>query len=98
MNDVIIVGGGIGGSGLATVLARKGKRVLVLEREPKFRDRVRGENMLPWGVSVARRIGLLDDLVAAGGHRVPFFNIWTMGELSTARPLPETTPHGESSL
>ncbi len=96
--DVVIVGGGLGGSGLATVLARKGKKVLVLERETKFKDRVRGENMLPWGVSTARRLGLLDDLLAAGGHPVPFFNIYVMGEQTEARPLPQTTPHGESSL
>ena len=47
--DAIIVGGGLGGSALAEQLARAGRNVLVLERETKFRDRVRGENMLPWG-------------------------------------------------
>jgi menaquinone-9 beta-reductase len=96
--DVITVGGGIAGSGLATVLGRKGKKVLVLERETTFKDRVRGENMLPWGAWIAKRLGLLDDLVAAGGHRPPLFKVYAMGEQKDARPFPGTTPHGEVSL
>ena len=55
--DAIIVGGGIGGSSLADQLDGAGHRVLVLERETRFKDRVRGENMLPWGMAAAKRIG-----------------------------------------
>jgi menaquinone-9 beta-reductase len=65
--DVITVGGGLAGSALATGLARTGHKGLVLERETRFKDRVRGENMLPWGVAAARRWGLVDDLFAAAG-------------------------------
>jgi flavin-dependent dehydrogenase len=43
--DVITVGGGLAGAGLAKVLAERGVRVLVIEREIAFRDRVRGEQM-----------------------------------------------------
>jgi 2-polyprenyl-6-methoxyphenol hydroxylase-like FAD-dependent oxidoreductase len=96
--DVIVVGGGLAGSTLATVLARKGRKVLVLEREEKFKDRVRGENMLPWGVATARRLGVVDDLVAAGAHAAPFFNIYAMGQQTEHRPFPQTTPWGETSL
>ena len=64
--DVITVGGGLAGSTLATELARAGYKVLVLERETHFKDRVRGENMLPWGVAAARRLGLVDYLLASG--------------------------------
>src|SRR5580765_2508827 len=96
--DVVVVGGGLAGSALATVLARQGRKVLVLEREMKFKDRVRGENMLPWGVATARRLGLVDDLVAAGGHSVPFFNTYAMGTQTEHRPLPETTPTREACL
>jgi 2-polyprenyl-6-methoxyphenol hydroxylase-like FAD-dependent oxidoreductase len=96
--DVITVGGGLGGSTLASAIARRGRRVLVLEREKVFKDRVRGENMLPWGVAAARRLGVMDDLLAAGGHRAPFFNMYFMGTQTEHRPLPMTTPSGEASL
>src|SRR5262245_23948300 len=96
--DVVIAGGGLGGSALATVLARSGRSVLVLERETKFKDRVRGENMLPWGVAVARELGLLDALVAAGAHAVPYFNMYAMGTQTEHRPMPQTTPSGEACL
>ena len=49
-HDVIIVGGGIAGSGLATMLARGGKSVLLLEKSTEFADVVRGEWMAPWCV------------------------------------------------
>jgi 2-polyprenyl-6-methoxyphenol hydroxylase-like FAD-dependent oxidoreductase len=68
--DLIIVGGGIGGSALATVMARAGGSVLLLERSEVFEDQVRGEWVAPWGVAETRRLGLYDLLLAAGGHHV----------------------------
>ena len=51
--DVVIVGGGIAGSALALVLARRGLEVTVLEQQTEYRDRVRGEVLVPWGVAEA---------------------------------------------
>jgi 2-polyprenyl-6-methoxyphenol hydroxylase-like FAD-dependent oxidoreductase len=65
--DVVVVGGGIAGSALAARLARGGCRVLVLERQERFRDRVRGEAMAPWGVLEARRLDLEQLLLDCGG-------------------------------
>lgn len=39
--DVMTIGGGLAGSALARSLATHGYRVLILERELTFRDRVR---------------------------------------------------------
>jgi 2-polyprenyl-6-methoxyphenol hydroxylase-like FAD-dependent oxidoreductase len=64
--DVIIVGGGIAGSALGGVLARGGLGVLVVEKEPRFRDRIRGEGTYPWGVAAALTAGLGDLLATAG--------------------------------
>lgn len=65
-HDIVIVGGGIGGSGLAAVLAAGGLRVRVLERTQTFPDRVRGEMYTPWGVNIAGQLGLLQPLLDAG--------------------------------
>ena len=64
--DVIVVGGGIAGSTLGGVLARAGLGVLVLEKEERFRDRIRGESTWPWRVAEARQAGLTELLEAAG--------------------------------
>lgn len=96
--DAIIVGGGLGGSALAEQLARGGHDVLVLEREREFKDRVRGENMLPWGVAAARRLGILDDLIAAGGHPASTWMPYAMGQPSPPRDLRATTPGGDTML
>lgn len=64
--DVVIVGGGIAGSILGGVLARDGFGVLVVEKEPRFRDRVRGESTWPYGVAHALAMGIGDLLERAG--------------------------------
>lgn len=68
--DVVIVGGGVGGTALAGYLARGGLSVVVLEQLESFSDRVRGEWMAPWGVAESRRLGLYDAFIAAGGHHL----------------------------
>ena len=68
--DLVIVGGGIGGSALATVMAQAGKSVLLLEQSEVYQDRVRGEWIAPWGVAEVQRLGLYDLLMQAGGHHI----------------------------
>lgn len=96
--DAIIVGGGLAGSAVADQLARAGRSVLVLERETRFKDRVRGENMLPWGVAAAKRLGIHDELVAAGGSIAPNFVRVTMGTVGEPRDMRVTTPGGDAML
>jgi 2-polyprenyl-6-methoxyphenol hydroxylase-like FAD-dependent oxidoreductase len=91
--DILTVGGGLGGAALATVMARAGARVLVLEREPKFRDRVRGEFLQPWGVAEAQQLAIAD-LLRQCGHNVPSIE---MG-LGRPRDLPSTTPQGVPAI
>ena len=68
--DIITVGGGIAGSALAKAMAERGADVLVLERETTFRDRVRGEAIMPWGTAEARELGILDIIMAEAGHEL----------------------------
>lgn len=53
---------------MGTRLSRDGFSVLMLERTQVHADRIRGEWLAPWGVSEATQLGLLDELLAAGGH------------------------------
>ena len=96
--DAVIVGGGLGGAAVADQLARHGRSVLVLERETRFKDRVRGENMLPWGVAAAKRMGLYGDLLDAGGHVAPNWCQYAMGQALPVRDLCTTTPGGDAML
>ena len=85
--DVVVVGAGIGGGALATVLARSGLAVLVLEKETEYRDRVRGEWLAPWGVVEAQRLGLYETLRDAGGHHVTHHRTYQDGHDAAATPL-----------
>ncbi len=65
MYDVIIIGGGPGGSTTGSALAQAGKKVLILEREKFPRFHV-GESLIPFGNDVFRKIGVWDKMVNAG--------------------------------
>lgn len=96
--DVVTVGGGLAGAALATVLAARGKRVLVVERERRFRDRVRGEALAPWGIGRARDLGLFDLLADRCGHLLRWWNVSAGGMPILSRDLPATTPQATGWL
>ncbi len=96
--DLIIAGGGIAGSALAIVMARTGCRVLVVERETRFRDRIRGELLLPWGSREAKRLGLYESLLSTCALEGPFWSVWFAGELVRVRDLKATTPEASCCL
>lgn len=59
--DVIVIGGGPSGSTSATILAEKGFKVLLLEKELFPREHV-GESLIPLSYDILKRQGLIDDL------------------------------------
>jgi flavin-dependent dehydrogenase len=63
--DVVVIGGGPGGSTTATMLARQGWHVLLLEREHFPRAHV-GESLLPATLPVLEELGVLPAVQAAG--------------------------------
>src|SRR6202041_3631218 len=89
---IVTVGGGLGGCALAKVMAEAGARVLVVERETQFRDRVRGEYIEQWGVAEARKLGIYE-MLRATGHEIPSIDNYIGGMSVGARDLvPATAP------
>ena len=67
--DLVVVGGGPGGSTLASLVAMQGHRVVVLEKERFPRYQI-GESLLPSTIhGVCRLIGVSDELAKAGFMR-----------------------------
>ena len=87
--DVVTVGGGLGGAALAKVLAARGMRVLVVERESQFKDRIRGEWIAPWGGAEAQRLGIYALLLERCAREAPYFDTIGMGP---PRDFRTTTP------
>jgi menaquinone-9 beta-reductase len=52
-------------------MASSGASVLLVERETRFKDRIRGEALMPWGVDEARRVGVYNTLRASCARDVP---------------------------
>ncbi|GAA3762412.1 NAD(P)/FAD-dependent oxidoreductase [Streptomyces tremellae] len=64
--DVVVVGGGPGGSTLSTLVALQGHRVLLLEKEQFPRHQI-GESLLPSTVhGICRLLGVADEVADAG--------------------------------
>ena len=63
--DVLVVGGGPAGSTTAALLAEKGWKVIVLEKERHPRFHI-GESLLPLNLPILKRLGVLDQVAGIG--------------------------------
>jgi len=97
--DLIIAGGGIAGATLGKVLAEGGARVLIIERESKFRERIRGELLHPWGVVEAQKLGIYDLLRKKCANEIVYWSSYlATGKLMQRRNLVNTTPQHTGAL
>lgn len=89
--DVIIVGARCAGSPLAMLLARSGRRVLLVDRASLPSDTINGHVIKPAGVARLSNWGLLDRVIASGTPP-----IWRrrveMPHILVDRPLPAWSP------
>ncbi|MFQ5580956.1 MAG: FAD-dependent oxidoreductase [Nitrospiria bacterium] len=66
--DLLVVGAGMGGLVLALLMARKGLRVAVLDRDAYPVPLPRGEILQPNGLKILAQLGLLQDLQKTDVH------------------------------
>ena len=69
--DVLVIGGGPAGSTAATLLARQGRKVVLLEKAQHPRFHI-GESLLPANVALFERLGVLEQVEKIG---MPKFGI-----------------------
>lgn len=91
--DLCIAGGGLGGAALAINMAGQGAKVLVVEHERQFKDRVRGELMFPWGYAEAQALGIADCLAEAGAHHLKWFDAYVASDKIDHREVVPSTTH-----
>jgi flavin-dependent dehydrogenase len=63
--DVLVVGGGPGGSTMAALLAERGRRVILVEKEKHPRFHI-GESLLPLNLELFDRLGIKDEVRRIG--------------------------------
>ena len=90
--DLLIIGGGLAGAALGRSMAQSGAYVLIIEKETEFRDRIRGEVLLPWGSVEAKELGIYDILLKACAREFPKEFFFLEGKPSPPRDYFTTTP------
>lgn len=73
--DVVVVGGRVAGSAVATTLARGGHGVAVLERRALPSDTLSTHVLVPSAVAEAARLGALERLLATGAPRCDYVHV-----------------------
>ena len=96
--DLVIAGGGLAGSVLGWSMSQAGHRVLIVEKELQFRDRIRGEVLLPWGSVEAKALGIYDLLLKNCAREAWQEYFYLAGERTPPRDFLTSTPQGTCVL
>jgi len=86
--DVIVVGAGVAGASLATVLGRNGKKVLCIERDLQEPERIVGELLQPGGCRKLVQLGLEEALKGIDAQKVFGYGIFLREKRTKVYYLP----------
>jgi len=93
--DVVVVGARVAGAATAMLLARRGHRVLMVDRAPAGADTTSTHAVLRTGILQLKRWGLLDRVIESGAPAIPRV---TLGFGSELVPIALSDDFGVDSL
>ncbi|KAL2752004.1 hypothetical protein ACRALDRAFT_1037401 [Sodiomyces alcalophilus JCM 7366] len=100
VHDVLIIGAGVAGCGVAQAFAKQGRRILVVERSLKEPDRIVGELLQPGGMDALARLGLSECVQDIGATPVEGYHLYWKGEEEATFwfcPPSDSAPSGSRS-
>ncbi|KAH6855458.1 squalene epoxidase [Chaetomium sp. MPI-CAGE-AT-0009] len=89
--DVLVIGAGIAGCGIAAAFARQGRNVVVVERSLREPDRIVGELLQPGGVAALTKLGLAHCLEDIEATPVEGYHLFWKNEEATFWYCPVST-------
>src|SRR6185312_17121018 len=89
--DVVIVGARVAGASLALLLGQRGHRVLLIDRDSFPSDTLSTHLVGGNGVNSLRRLGVLDELLAAGFRPITRARTWVEDCLFEGPVGPDST-------
>ena len=87
--DIAVIGAGPAGAAAALFAARRGFRVIVVDKQDFPRDKPCGEGLMPGGRPALRELGLEDAVVAGGAPALDGIQFGLAGDQPVAVPFPE---------
>jgi geranylgeranyl reductase family protein len=98
VHDVIVVGAGAGGSAAASLLARQGADVLLLDKSAPPRDTVRCDGLMPQGVYWLDRLGCAPEVLAEARGCIKACDLYLDGRHLLTGRFPDDTAYPDFAL
>ncbi len=98
IHDVIVVGAGAGGSSAASLLARQGVDVLLLDKSTAARDTVRCDGLMPQAVYWLDRLGCAAEVLAEARGCIKACDLYLDGRHLLTGRFPDDTLYPDFAL